>query len=519
MKRSSSTNPEVRVAAAGRSAIAVLIALATCAAPTPAGPTTTSRPIAVDLARYVPADVLMAYWGRYQADESGDDHVVMRMLKWVELARQLNLIPREYRTISDVAGTLPVVGQYRHVIALMNVSSMRVGPEGYRLAHMEAAVVLDADGDFAPVIERIRRLLAGYTDKEFGKIEIIDRPSGRSYRLTDTRLPVWATWEWGPIGSCYVIGLGQGAFDRVLEAHADPGKSIEQDPWFANARKKCKGGDAMIEWLVNYRGIRKRLEPVVEGRPEKVLEALGAGDLHRGLAVLRMEGRYLQCYIMNCFESGDQFVPLSDPQKAAKTLLSAVPNAASCAIIDRDLGDWVRRIRNAYLQSQTQKERDEWHAWFAEIERRNNINTRAQLLDRLGKHLIIHSSPAHPLNLPMAFTLMLEIDDPAPVRDAIDAIMSAWQEWQRRSTTRTASTRPEPTTRTKRPRTRGKFKPRVGREPDGMWYLQAGIVRPAITVADKYIVISWSPEAVRKNLRRLREASARPASTAPTAKP
>ena len=485
-----------------------------------------------DLARYVPADVLMAYWGRLGAESQAGDHMVMQLLKWVNVARQLNLIPEKYRTLSDIAGSLPLLGKHEHVVAMMDVSSRRVGPEGYRLAHMQVAVVLATHGQHDDVVERIRRMLTTHTDKQFGKMQITPRDGARSYRLTDSRLPGWATWEWGPLGDCYVIGLGTGAFDRIAETFADPTRSIAQDPWFANARRRCRGQGAMIEWLVNYQGIRKRLEPVVKGRPEQVLEALGAGKLERGLTALRMEGRFLTCYIMHHYPEGDDFIPLSDPRNVPKEHLAAVPKDVGCAIIQRDLADWICRLRDAYLASQTEKERAQWQEWFAELERRYGIDVRAQLLDRLGQHLIIHNWPAHPAKLPLTFTLMLEIDDAAPVQDAIDAMMGAWQEWQRNPTgwssrrragsaTRSTSTRRQATTAvattapaapkrpTTRPRTRGLLRPGVGREPDGIWYLYAGVVRPAIAVTDGYIVISWSPKAVRANLERLRRDGAR----------
>ena len=493
----------------------VLISLLGWPAWTHAASPATTRATQTDLARYVPSDVLMAYRGRLSSEGETDSHMVMRMLKWVDLARQLNLIPERYRVLSDIAGSLPIVGRYEHVVMLMDVSSKRVGRRGYRLAHMQLAIVLATRGEHQPVADRIRRLLGTYTDRQFGKIEKTPRGPTESYKLTDARLPGWATWEWGPVGSCYVIGLGPKAFDRVAETYAHPETSLQRDAWFAGARKRCQGREAMIEWLVDYQGISENLSRVVEDRPEGVLKALGAGELRRGLATIRMKGRYLVCYIMNQFEDGDQFVPLSDPDTIAKEHLAAVPSEASCATMRLDLSDWVCRLRDAYLASQTDGERESWSREFAKLERRTGLHVRSQLLDRLGDHLIIHTWPAHPLNLPLTFTLMLEIDHPGAVRDAIDTLMGAWQERQQAATTRRAAkaqaaeARGEPTTR----RTRDRFKPRVGREPDGTWYLQAGVVRPAIGVSDRYIVISWSPQAVRANLRRLKQLTSRPTSS------
>ncbi len=489
----------------------VWVAGGVCAAQT--ATTTASGPVAQDLAPYIPADVLMAYWGRSSPEIRAGDSTVIRLLKWVELARGLNLIPKDYRAISDIAGSLPVVGRYDHLVMLMDVSGKPVGPEGYRLAHMEVGVVVATDGRHDEIVERIRLLLSSYTDKQFGKIEIIDRKGERSYRLTDSRLPVWATWEWGSLGRCYVIGLGEGAFQRVVDVYTDAAKNITSDPWFVESRRRCQGEGAMIEWLVNYKRIKQQLEPVVKGRPERVLEALGAAKLQRGLCTFRLDDRYLICNIMHEMEEGNVFVPLSDPHRMPAEKLRAVPAEASCAVIQIGLADWLTRLCNAYLASQSDREQEQWRKWFADFERRRGVDSRTQLLDRLGNHLIVHTWPVHPLKLPLTLTFLLEIDDPVPVRDFIDALMGEWQDWLRHPTTTTASSRSAATQRT-----RGQFRWIVGREPDGMWYLQAGIVRPAIAVSDRYVVVSWSPEAVRENLRVLSRMEQR-ATSVPTSSP
>ena len=45
--------------------------------------------------------------------------------------------------------------------------------------------------------------------------------------------------------------------------------------------------------------------------------------------------------------------------------------------------------------------------------------------------------------------------------------------------------------------------PRVRREPDGVWVCQLGVINPALAVTDGWIIVSWSPEAVRANLQHL----------------
>jgi hypothetical protein len=471
-------------------------------------PATTSRAAVRGLGECVPAEALMIFWGRPPASGAGD-YVVNRVLRWVELARELNLIPKEYRVLTDLAGSLTTFGHHDHAIILMDVGSKPVGHEGYRLARMQLAVVVATDGRNDEIVDRIRLLLSTYTDKQFGQIKVNQRSEARSYELTDSRLPGWATWEWGQLGRFYVIGLGTGAFKRILDSYLDPGRSIECDPWYRGARQKCQGRGAMIEWFVNYQGIRQCLEPDVKGRTEKVLDALGAGKLRRGLCTFRLEDRYLVCYVMNQFEDRDQFIPLSDPRNLPAELMRIVPPDASCAVMEVNLADWIGRLCNAYLASKSDVEQKEWRKWWADFERKRGVDTRTQFLDRLGKHLIVHTWPAHPLRLPLTFTLLLEIDDPVPVRDFIDAMMGEWQALLRQPVATSAATTQ---------RTRDRFLLTIGREPDGMWYLQAGLVRPAVAVGERHIVISWSPEAVRANLEmlsRLQKTSASVSATAP----
>jgi hypothetical protein len=58
------------------------------------------------------------------------------------------------------------------------------------------------------------------------------------------------------------------------------------------------------------------------------------------------------------------------------------------------------------------------------------------------------------------------------------------------------------------------------RDTDGVWYLYFGIAGPALAVADDRLIISFSPDAVRKNidlLARSRSVSATATPTSPSA--
>ena len=56
----------------------------------------------------------------------------------------------------------------------------------------------------------------------------------------------------------------------------------------------------------------------------------------------------------------------------------------------------------------------------------------------------------------------------------------------------------------------GWFDWQLKHDPDGVWYLQAGIYGPALAVTEQWIVISYSPVAVRQNLAYLKRIAAQP---------
>ena len=127
------------------------------------------------------------------------------------------------------------------------------------------------------------------------------------------------------------------------------------------------------------------------------------------------------------------------------------------------------------------------------MEQELGLETDADLLDHLGQYVILHTYPPHPFRVPFMFTALVAIDNPDSVRSAIDALMSAWQRHLAEKQARTG---------------RSWFSLRVIRGQDGIWYLRAGLNGPAVGVADRWLVISYSPEAVRANLRFLARASA-----------
>ena len=125
------------------------------------------------------------------------------------------------------------------------------------------------------------------------------------------------------------------------------------------------------------------------------------------------------------------------------------------------------------------------NAW-KRLEQETGVDIGKNLFDHLGQNMVIFDYPPHPLEVPFALTIAIEINDRKAVTEAVDTLLATWgryldQRAERRGTTL--------------------VRLYVKHDPDGVWYLQAGILGPALKVTDKFVVISWSPPALREALK------------------
>jgi len=187
----------------------------------------------------------------------------------------------------------------------------------------------------------------------------------------------------------------------------------------------------------------------------------------------------------------DLFVRLTGPGVAHPEVEAAIPDESpGYAVFRFPLADAFRTWHHAYMHSQSPGRRQRFRSGWAKVESEFGFDTDSGLVAHLGRHLVLQPYPEHPLGLPL-LSIWIEIDPTSreDVARTLDRMMTAWQSYMNPPESEETA--------------RFSLQPRIRHGPDGVWYLQLGIVGPAVAVADRWIVISFSPQAVRMNLKHL----------------
>jgi hypothetical protein len=149
------------------------------------------------------------------------------------------------------------------------------------------------------------------------------------------------------------------------------------------------------------------------------------------------------------------------------------------AAIDIDAKRTFGLFRAAYLAARSPSVGLSARQFWSDIEAESGVNFENDLFGRLKPPLLIHDFPRHALRLPLAWSFAFPIaGDAAAMRATVDRLF----EYVR--------TRMAPTGLV-----------RLQRDTDGIWYISAGLAGPAVTVTEAALCISFSPSALRDNLK------------------
>lgn len=463
----------------------------------------------------VPADCVAVWSARPYADWTettvattgpGDrDTAGSHLIAILTFMNASGLIPREGQVFADIAARLPLLGRYEHALALLDVSSRvvrrRDGSESsasnsLRLNSLQAAVVFRTGGHNKDILTHLDRVVGRYTNTERGRLSTEKAGDIPYQRLVDDRMTGWAVWEWGRLDDFYVITFGAGAFERIAKVHSGAAPSLAADPWFQSATRKTHGDKALAQWFISLSRLERNLANIAGPRYRDTVKALQADRMTHDLWTIGREGRAMSWY--RCFrrDGKDETRAYSDPENHPADLRGIVPPQAKRFAIINVPTDWlVSSLPKAWVQAQSEGHVRRLTAAWERLEQETGIDIGKNLLEHLGQNVVIFDYPAHPLRIPVALTVAIEITDRKAVETATDALLGAWS----RYLDERARRKETPLVRI-----------RVRRADDGVWYIQAGILGPALKVTDRFLVISWSPNALRDALPYAERLPARP---------
>ncbi|MBI5863905.1 MAG: hypothetical protein HZB38_05255 [Planctomycetes bacterium] len=364
---------------------------------------------------------------------------------------------------------------------------------GKRVDKLRIALIIRTDGKSEPFRKVIQKTVNELTDG--GRATLARKTAAnRPYEeLREARLDECVAW--GDIGDCFVITYGPDVWPLIASVAEGRTPNLAAEEWIRQAQGALKAAP-LIEIIVAAGKARERLDPFVDGRATQFFKVWHADKVDRGYWALGFEGRALYC--VASFRTGDQIVRrvYADPNIRDPRFLSTIPDSARYAIYRLPIATMLPRLFAGYYATQDAHDRERAQAQWDKIQQQYGFDAQRDLLDNLGDTIVLHNDPQHPLRLPLAFTSLMEIRrEPQRVRDLVEKTCQAWGDWLANSED-----------------AEGPGWARLERADDGVWSFQYGPVAGlAWIVTDRFIVTSWSPNALRAYLEKAgKAAGARP---------
>ncbi len=368
---------------------------------------------------------------------------------------------------------------YPHAAALFEIKAESLTGGGHKLAGLSAALVVKTAGEHAPIEQRIQHLLNTYTNKDATRLT--QESSGETvvYSLTDNRLPDWCVLHWGAIGDHYVISIGEGTFDRVGKTLSGDTPPIASDNWFATGYEKTSAKQAVFSLFARFDKIDFTTDSQLAKKVGGVRSALGLNNVDRGMWTVGFDGRAVDARAFVRLNDKNQLSPITLPSLEGIPVDKLIPpQATAYAIFNSSPGTALNASCEVFLAARAADTQEETRAYWRDLQEASGVDIHRDIVAHLARGAVIHNHPPHILRLPLAWTFVARVtDDPNAVHNSINALCNTWQrELQETSTVR------------------------LQLAPDGVWYLELGIPGPAVGMRGPWIVMSYSPFAVRENL-------------------
>jgi hypothetical protein len=521
-----------------------------------------------DLPRAVPADVAAVYFWQGGLANDGDGgsrsgDLAARLAGGAQQVGLLGLLDPALRPWADTAAGLIVAGPHPFAIAVLEARAAPrqdevsdVAAEGHQLSDLRAALILMTHKQNAAIERQIQHFLLTYTNKAYTTLTTDGGSPPSRFALRDSRLPAWCEVNWGPIGDYYVVSVGQGSFERVLETLAQSRSALARNEWFSTASDALDLSNAAVGLYLRPGTIIAELDAVLYQKVARVRSALHLAATDRGLWTLHTKDRAIEVNMFRSVattgaqagtpdssrkpESGSRY------QNEQRTLASGrLPDGAPLDLVPRGARrytviEWnapaaLDALSRAYLMSRSPSSQAKLRLFWGGVERDSGLSIRDDVISHFGPYLLIHNDPAHALRLPLAWTYVIPIDgSDTALRANIDKLLGYARERLgdsstlrlRRDDLRTLGATPTPGGQPDKPAEQANGLetepsehsrptdrrsdadsesqvPPSDAESISLWYLFAGLNGPALAVTDQYLVISYSPHALRLSLSHL----------------
>jgi hypothetical protein len=443
------------------------------------------------LSDLLPADAIVSYIadpGAYpQPAEPGGSAGGL-----VNLLDKAGMLKGRGKIIANLATAAPVFATRRHAVSLLDFTARRDERGKHVMGRFCLAVLIwspEGDGDIRAAIGRIFADYFYLGDNGEGPSRMVWKKAGqyRYQEIHDQRLPDWLKEiEVGRIGPAYVVGLGRGTFARIAAVADKPADSLARDDWFADRMGELKGRRA-VTIHSDWGRLGERVDTFLPGRVEAVARCFKTPGLRRVAWVQSFAGR--KCYSRLSYRQADKptgHVVLSDPdQFDAAEVARIVPEGASWYAVGRiPAGAYFGRLAAALELCWSKRRVDQFDAGWKQFAGHVKPGEAQAMFDNLGPVVWMHDWPRHPLDLPGAFTVVMEVKNRTAAWRHTDSIFKALAAWLAHknagSKLATLALR------------------RQADEP--AWFLQMGLLGPALHFARQHAVLSWSPQAARDNV-------------------
>ncbi len=392
------------------------------------------------------------------------------------------------RIVLDLLQCWPVIHRYPRVYVLHDIRLRRLETGGNRLDGLAMSLVLQAGPDSVELHQLIQHFLNSYTNDQTGRLEDVIIGGLPFHRLTDSSVPSWVVWEWGQVDDLFIVSVGAGSCERVVRSLRNEEQTMLADEWFRVGHRQTQGQAADFELYLDVASLQNRLGEGAQDRFYAVIDSLGIKASGKRIWTIGSVGEAVTCYAYHRREGVDDLERISDPQLYRGAHRKLIPSQASgYAIFNTDAAALLRRVRSCFLAAQRSEKRLKLMKGWEKLTRARKIDFERDVLGQLGDHIIIHNYPEHPLRLSLMWTVLIEIKgDSRKVQRAVHEMLH----YCSLRLDIAAARKDAPV-----------ISPVLRRSSDGIWYLQYGIYGPAVAVTDGWLIISYSPEALRANLR------------------